>query len=581
MLFPALAFADVPYDVKFTGLTGVPDETLINAQLSDASQLVALKDKTPSSKTALRRRAETDMARLKSVLESSGYYDAGVSFTLDTEATPAAVTVLVQPGPAYILAKVLVTGPKGAAAPDADKLTPEMLSLNLGKPAIAAPIAAADGKIVVYYKDHGWPLAKLSDRKTVIDTAKKTMDVTYVVTTGPAARFGAVHIDGLTKLESRYVERRIAWRKGELYDQRKVDKTRDTLVGSALFGTVAIEPVAPVTADGTIRIRIHSVERVSHTLSFGGNYNTSEGVSVDASWEDRDLFGGAESLKATLIGGQSHNEADLAFRRPDLFVVNQDLISKISFDNELVNAFRSIGETASLGVERLIEPGLTVSLSAEGDHARINEIVDTRTYTLVGLPMTLHLDRSDDLLNPTKGYRADIIATPYIGPFGSDLTYGQIKLSGTYYESLDDKNANILAFRAVAGGTFGTSFDSIPKDHRFYAGGGGSVRGFGYQKAGPRDQYYNVIGGRSLLQASAELRMRLTDTIGIVPFLDAAEVNANEAPDFTSKVYAGAGIGLRYYTAIGPLRLDLATPLDPRSRGDSPVQIYVSLGQAF
>jgi translocation and assembly module TamA len=161
------------------------------------------------------------------------------------------------------------------------------------------------------------------------------------------------------------------------------------------------------------------------------------------------------------------------------------------------------------------------------------------------------------------------------------VTYAPAKVNGSTYRKLDAKGKYVLAGQLILGGTCCTSLLSIPKDHRLFGGGGGSVRGFGFQKAGPWDQYDNAIGGRSLAAASLELRARVTDDIGVVPFVDAGSDYQTPLPQLDRKLFVGAGLGFRYFTAIGPLRLDLATPLNPHPVGDSPIQIYVGLGEAF
>jgi translocation and assembly module TamA len=268
------------------------------------------------------------------------------------------------------------------------------------------------------------------------------------------------------------------------------------------------------------------------------------------------------------------------FRRPDFGTVNRDLVVNGSFNNELVEAFHSLGEKLSVGAEQRFDNNLTAGGALGFEHARVDEKSDFRTYTLVGLPLFFRKDGSDDLLNPTRGYRIGATATPYLRALGSNLTFLSSKVTGSTYRQLTQGDAAILALSGAVGSIVGTSLNSIPKDHRLYVGGGGSIRGFPYQKAGTRDQFNEPTGGRSSVEASLELRLKLTETIGIVPFLDAGNVYSSEFPDFSGKLRYGAGIGLRYYTSLGPVRFDIASPINPERR-DPPVQVYVSLGQAF
>jgi translocation and assembly module TamA len=569
------ARADVAYVTTFTGVGGD-----LMATMSSVSQLVALKKRKPPTRAALRRRAQADLDRLKSVLESQGYYDSGVEFTLDGRKTPVQITVVVQPGPQYRLGSVEVVTPAGGKPPALDRLKLVSLGLKLGAPALAGPVIDAEPKLVRFYTERGWPLAKIQSRRVVIDTATKTMAVTFVIDAGLPARFGVTRIEGLKRLRPGYVRRRIAWDQGETYDQRVVDKTRDKLVASGLFGGVVVEPADKVSPDGTVPMQLRLAERALRTVSAGISYDTSLGAEATLGWEHRDLFGGGEDLKVTGTGGESDNGLQLNYDQPDFGRIDQDFIANLGFDNQLVNAFRTIQQQASIGIARHFNPQIFGSVSLLAQHARINEEVDTRVYTLVGVPVNVSDDQSNDPLNPTKGYRLNGTVTPYFRAIGSNLTYVQGLFTGTHYTVLDRRKSYILAVQGILGATGGTSLASIPKDHRFFAGGGGSVRGFGYQEAGPLDSLDNPIGGRSMAELSLELRIRLTDTLGIVPFYDAGSDYPSAFPDFSGPLYQGAGLGFRYFSAVGPIRLDLATPLNPRHQ-DSPIQVYVSIGQAF
>jgi translocation and assembly module TamA len=579
LLSSTAAWADgIAYETKITGV----DDSALQSDLEASSQLLKLADgKPPATIGALTRRARDDVDRLVAVIEAAGYYEPQIEPVIDEKADPVQVDLKVTPGPRYSLAKVVLVTPNGGAVPDIGPFDPSMIGLKLGDPAVSAPVVDADAKIVRLYQGMGYPYAKVVDKHVIVDAGTKTMEVTFVVDAGAKARFGPVAIDGLTRLERRWVARRVLWTEGTPYDQAQVEATRQALVASGLFGMVGVMPMGPVAADGTVPMQIRIIERAPRSVGVGASYDTTEGIAANLTWEHRDLFGGAEDLKITATGGTSDNGLSATFRRPDLWATNQDLVASISLDNQNVDAFRSIDQKIELGLERRLDPTLTVGASILAEHARVDEKVDTRVYTLVGLPLFAKKNASDDLLNPTKGYRVDLETTPYLRAIGSNLSFLQSKLTGSWYDQLDSRGNYIVALQGTLGATVGTSLDSIPKDHRFYAGGGGSVRGFGYQEAGPLDKFDNPIGGRSLAVISAELRTKLTETIGLVPFFDAGSDYASAFPDFKGRVALGAGIGLRYFTAVGPVRLDLATPLNPRSGVDSPVQLYVSLGQAF
>jgi len=201
-------------------------------------------------------------------------------------------------------------------------------------------------------------------------------------------------------------------------------------------------------------------------------------------------------------------------------------------------------------------------------------------YTLVGVPVSLTYDSTDNKLDPTRGVRVNASFAGFGTFFGSSLDLAQTKARASAYYALDDDSRFVLAGRVGFGALGGPSLDQIPANWRFYSGGGGSVRGYAYDSLGPTGPFGAVVGGRSLFEASAELRVKVTDTIGIVPFFDAGNAFASSFPNFSQALYTAAGLGLRYYTSIGPIRLDVAFPFQRRS-GSGPLAIYVSIGQAF
>jgi translocation and assembly module TamA len=579
LLSSSAAFADVNYRAE---ITGAEDSGLADL-LDKVSELKALEDKPPVSEEALRRRAERDLGRLADAAHSLGYWDAGFSYDIDTETEPAKVTVKVDPGPLYHVASVAVLRPDGQplSIPGEPKLP-----LNPGDPARTAPVVATETALVSAFGDSGYPFAKVADRRVEIDRETKTMDVTYTLDPGPAERFGPVAITGLEQLNPAYVEGRIRWQPGAVYDASKVEETRRALLESGLFSTVQITPTPNPDNLDEVRMTVDASERVRHTVGAGLAYNTSQGFGARAFWEDRNLFGNAENLRLSAEVGQQLDDFRVNFRRPDFLTVDQDFLATAEVANDTPVAYNSRRELATVGIERRIDRWLTGGFSLLAEQANVTQLANvtpmtgTQHYELAGLPAYVKLDQTDNLLNPTTGYRAQLNVTPARTFSGSHLTFSTNLLSGsTYWAILPDERA-VLAGRLALGSLDGAPLSQLPSDQRIYAGGGGSVRPYGYLMAGPLASNNVPIGGRSSLVLNLESRIKITDTIGIVPFFDAGSYYESPLPQLGRTPLYGVGLGLRYYTAFGPLRLDLATPLHKRS-GDSPIQVYISLGQAF
>jgi translocation and assembly module TamA len=579
-----LAFAELRYE---TTITGVEDSDLADL-LDKISDLKTLEDRHPASKEALRRRADGDLLRLTDAAHSLGYWDARFSYRFDSAAEPLKVEVKATPGPLYHVTAIEVLGPDGKPlAVPRDVETPPLL--KPGDPARTAPVIAEENALLAELGHGGYPFAKAGKRRVVIDHLARSMAITYALQPGAPMRFDGVTITGLKRLDPGYVERRVKWQQGAPYDNRKVDETRGALLGSGLFSTVKLSPVADPADPGHVKMQIEATERPHRTIGVGLGYNTSEGAAGRVFWENRNLFGNAEYLKLSLAGGQQQKAAVANFRLPDFLATDQDFLALAEIADETPAAYHSRRARVTMGLERRFDRYWTggVSLSVERanvvQEANVSTITAsqrTQHYALVGVPLYAKLDKSDDLLNPTRGFRAQASLVPYQSFSGPNLTFVSGRLSGSAYQRLGDSDRWVLAEAGGISSVVGASLTDLPADKRIYAGGGGSVRAYGYQMAGPLDSNNNPIGGRSSIDLSLELRVKITDTIGIVPFVDAGSAYPASSPQLGHRLFWGPGIGLRYYTPFGPIRLDLATPALRRS-ADSPIQVYISLGQAF
>jgi translocation and assembly module TamA len=348
---------------------------------------------------------------------------------------------------------------------------------------------------------------------------------------------------------------------------------------------VQITPTADPEHPGEARMTIEATERVHRTIGAGLAYNTSQGFGARAFWENRNLFGNAENLRLSAEVGQQIDVFRANFRRPDFLAIDQDFLATAEIANDTPVAYNSRRALATAGIERRLDRWLTGGLSLLAEKANVTQLANvpgmgTQRYELAGLPAYIKLDQTDNLLNPTTGYRAQLSVTPARTFSGSRLTFATNLLAGSTYWALGDEQRTVLAGKLALGSLDGAPLFQLPADQRIYAGGGGSIRPYGWQLAGPLAPNKDPIGGRSSLVVNLEARIKITETIGIVPFVDAGSYYESPVPQLGRTLLYGVGIGARYYTAFGPLRLDLATPLHKRS-SDSPIQVYISLGQAF
>ena len=522
---PLVLAADLRYEAK---ITGVQDSSLADL-LDEISELKSLEDRLPASEEALRRRADRDLERLKDAAHSVGYWDAQFSYEVDATSDPVKVIVMANLGPLYRIASMDILGSGGK--PLVVPLDPEAPSLPLrpGDPARTEPVVATENALLAALGRVGYPFAKRGERRVVADHDTRTMAITYALDPGPRMRFGPASVAGLERLDPGYVERRIQWRAGEPYDNRKVDETRKLLIGSGLFSTVKITPVNDPAAPDQARMDIETTERAHRTIGAGLAYNTSEGAGARVFWENRNLFGGAEYLRLSLDAGQQKNGVSANFRRPDWLATDQDLLASAEVADDTPPAYHSRYVRLSSGIERRFRPDLALGAAFSVEKANVLQQANiglltaaqrTQHYSLIGVPLYLKLEHSDDLLNPSRGYRGQINLTPYRSFSGPDLTFVSGRISGTTYQRLTDSDRYVIAGFAAVSSIQGASLAELPADKRIYAGGGGSIRAYAYQKAGPLDANNNPIGGKSSLELSLEARIKISETIGIVPFID-------------------------------------------------------------
>ncbi|OQY50505.1 MAG: hypothetical protein B6240_01475 [Desulfobacteraceae bacterium 4572_87] len=601
----------IPYEVEIKGKN--LEKSPIHKLLGEVSLAVQKKNEPPKSLALLRRRCEGDLPEMQKVLRSFGYFRGTITFKIlssksakDSEveyqtttradhpetdssavpppANPATVNFEVDLGPRFAFSKINITLVPGAAPGVLSPPTPTELGLDQDTPYTASSVVKAGEAILTRYKENGYPFPKISHRDVIADFKTDHVEVSFQVSPGPYARFGATRVTGLERLKEKYVYELIPWKEGEPYDVRKIKAARQTLFDTNLFGVVAFKNPEKVDARGQLPMTVELKERSPRTIRLGLEYTTDYGPGVNSSWTHRNLFGMAEKLTASAIINQETRTALLRFAKPMFLNKNNTFISQIAFNDETTDAY----DATSGIVTVVLQQQFTKAFRAGGglgfhlSRVKDNATSERNSYQLFYVPLTADLDTRNNILNPIRGYHLSLGMAPYQDISQSDIRFFRYILGGSTYYNFNHGDWFVVAVKAGFGQIFGIDHNKMPADLRFYPGGGGSVRGYGYQMAGPLSG--NVpLGGLSMLLGSLELRFKVTESIGIVPFLDAGTAYLDTVPDFSEQeMLYGAGLGLRYYTTIGPIRLDVAVPLEKRPGGvDSDYQIYVSIGQSF
>jgi translocation and assembly module TamA len=552
-------------------------------------------------------RVREDEQLLTRLLRSEGYYDATGTITVTQPAQPGGqvqVTVTAAPGDRYKFGAITIRGTETVPP----GLPREALPLKSGDPIVAAAVEAGEANVAVRLTQQGYPFPEVGLRDILLDPDTDLGDYTLPVEPGPRARFGGYTTEGDLAFDAEHVGVLARFKRGDLFDSRKVDDLREAMVATNLFTSVSAEAVRTreVAPDGTeyVNILVRQDAGPPRSLTASAGYATGEGFRLEGGWEHRNLFPPEGALRAAAVAGTSEQSISLSFRRSNAGQRDRTVLLLAEAGRRDYEAFR--GYTARLN--GLISRESTPIWQKVWTWAYGAELIATNekqfrvrgapdpdaTYFIAGVTGQLGYDRSDNLLNPARGFRLLGRTNPELSLQDGTNPYIRNQIDGSVYVPAGDNL--VIAARARFGSIFGAGRNELAPSRRFYAGGGGSVRGFGFQELGPKIEVANPefdpedpdekakptilvpIGGRSLTEFSLEGRYRFGD-YGVVAFIDGGQVTDRQTPGFSDLRY-GIGVGGRLYTNFGPLRVDVATPLG-RRRGESIVAIYVSIGQAF
>ena len=583
-----------PYDVTLKPTK----ESALDSALHDTSNLISLREKAPVGPFALVTRAKEDAGRFAIVLQSFGYYKGAVHITIagqpiDTPTLtdqlgkapakpPVPVGISFDPGPRFTIGNVSL---HGSVPPDAAA----KLELSAGQPAVASAILAAQGRLLNALQADGYALAQVDMPPATLHPAQNQLDVTFDVSSGPQVDIGPISLNGLENMNEDFVRQHMQLRPGERYSPQAIQQARDDLSSLGVFSVIRAVPAEHVDPAGTLPITIDLTERPLHAVDVGAGYSTDLGANAKVGWHHRNLFGNAEQLNLTAqiqAGGTASKGlgylASAQFLKPDVLAHNQTLDVDLSAVKQNLEAYDQTALLEKLALNRKISTHWRVSYGLSGEQESIEQEGVTRHYDLAGVPLSAQYDSTDNLFDPTHGLRASFLVTPMHSLSGSagDATFVLMQASASTYFDLSGNGRSVLAMRGLVGQALGiaSQFD-LPPDQRFYAGGTGSVRGYRYQSIGPHFADNHPTGGTAMSAGSLEYRQRILDKFGAVAFVDAGQVTATGAP-FTQQWRIGAGVGVRYYTSIGPIRLDFAMPLNRQPGGDA-FELYVGIGQAF
>nr|WP_087573125.1 autotransporter assembly complex family protein [Sphingomonas sp. CDS-1] len=582
----AATFADTGEERRYSvTLSGV--EEIADAQFTTRfKELSALQqgEGKPANLAQINRRIKEDSDLLDRLLRAKGYYAARVRGAVAAPppgSDKLVVTFRIVPGARYLLSSVDLTGLETTGEREAELRA--AFPPKPGDPVDADAILAGQASLTVALAENGFPFGKVGEPEVRIDHDERKGDLDIVVNPGAYRTFGKIVMADEDLFSARHVQRIARFHPGDTYMASDVEDLRQALVATGLVSSLTMTPKD--AGDGEhVDLAIDARPAPLRTIAGELGYGTGEGYRAEVSWTHRNFFPPEGSVTLRGVLGTQEQTASVIYRRNNFRRRDNVLTGLLSVSNIQRDAYDARTITLSGSLERqtniLFQKKWVWRIGGEliaSDEADAFSNGNRRTFFISAIPLSLTYDGSDDLLNPTRGFRLGGRLSPELSFQNSTFGYARVQLDGSVYQPMSDRI--VLAARARFGTILGSTVDRIAPSRRFYAGGGASVRGYGYQAIGPRYGPDNdPVGGKSLAEFSLESRIRFGN-FGVVPFVDAGNISTSFLPRFRD-LRIGAGLGVRYYSSFGPIRIDVGTPINPQS-GDPKLAVYVSLGQAF
>lgn len=589
------------YDVEVVANEQNGSESIVD----NSSLLVADKSEPASGAAGLIAKARGDYKRILGAMYADGRYGGTISITIDGKEASnllpdvklqerAKVTITVDAGPQYLFANAGITNRAPEPVDPKDRIEqPEKQGYERGKVARSTAVIRAERLAVDAWRHQGHPKARITDRSVTADHAGRGVNATIVVDPDRRAVFAPVQVKGTSRMDPEFVAYMTGLKPGQEYDPKALDKAQKRLSRLEVFRSARFEEGETISREGVLPISLAVQEQPLRRIGAGASYSTLDGAGVETYWLHRNLFGKAEKLRFDArvagIGGQSYDPRDYtytlgaSFMKPGIFTPDTDFIASITGQREVLEAYTRTSLAGQAGFTHIFSDKLSGKLTADAARSRFDDdVFGTRDFLTAGLNGSLLYDSRNNKPNPTRGFYLEGTLSPFY-EFEYGNIAGKFTAEGRTYFGFGENDRVVLAARLKLGAITGAPISELPSDQLFFAGGGGSVRGYAYRNIGvdvANGGTVDVIGGRSLIEGSVEARIQVTKNIGVVGFADAGNVGEKAFPDFSEDLRIGVGAGIRYNTGLGPIRLDVAVPLDPR-KNDPDFAVYIGIGQAF
>ncbi len=577
--FISRGFCDLSYEVDYIG---VENPTALKS-IKATAHLSTLKKTLPESMSALRYRAESDIEDIVKIMHAHGYYEASVQIKIQETPPDPIVLVYVHSGPSYTISSFTFSLFEGSEdhCVSCPEVSNEVLGVKIGTPILAENVINAELKALQQLSLCGYPLAFIADSSIVADGDTKTVSIHLDIDTGPMTKFGALNVEGNTQVKRLYVEQKLEWKEGDVYSSSKVEETQKALMDSGLFSSVALSHGDIPSPDGKLPMNVEVAESKHRSIYGGISYQTYYGPGVTAGWEHRNIRGMGQRLSLRGDLTKRSHSGTATYLIPNFCRIGQDYVWEGAAAYLNIRPYSERSYSLTNRFEKRFDKKARIAFGVTGERLFVHSSVLNGNYWLVEVPIFFAYNASNNLLNPTKGFNFEYKATPSASVSFRKRGYTINQFALGHYLPLIASHYLVIAQQISGGFFFSGDVDTIPVPKRFFGGSEDELRGYAYYSVSPLSKDNKPIGGNSALYYTFETRVRFTKNVGVVPFFDMGNVSDSKYLTVKGKWLKSVGFGVRYFSFVGPFRLDIGFPLNPRKGIDKKYRVLVSIGQTF
>lgn len=534
----------------------------------------------PESILESRRQASDAASTLEEFLASEGYLAAEVSPEL-IDSLDAKPRLDVQADERFEVASVKISMATPVSEPLQAKLDAALNTVPVGSPARTPDIEGLDNRLVRTLQDNGHAFAESGGIDVLASRKEKSVEITYALAPGPYVRLGDMTLTDGSASDMDTIRLYRTWTPGDVYVADKIDQLRARLRSSGLFDGIGVAISQTPDSNGLYPVELTLTEAKRRSVGAGVTASTTDGVGADAFWERRDVTGAGDTFRLQGAVATLARDLTATYTRPNIGRYGRTLTAETGVRAEETDAYDLQGVKVGASLSQPFNKNFTLSAGVTLDATRTKELrlralLEPRELVTLSFPLAATYSTVKQPLDPQSGNKAFLGVEPGMSVGDANAGYTRLLVSGATYKKIAD-GPFVAALRTEFGAFFGSN--AVPADRLFFAGGGGTVRGFDYQSLSPTDSSGAILGGRTLFDTSLELRYRRSEKIGYVLFVDSGAA-ADSADDVFGDLRTAIGFGFRYYPGFGPVRVDIATPVD-RREGESAAQFYISIGQSF